>query len=318
MDLDIIIPCYNAKKTIVKTLSSICLQENIEKANIYLVNDCSDYDYSFYIDFFKNFINIKELKTPQNIGPGGARDYGMTNSHGKYIMFIDSDDYLYDHNSINSLYQEISKRKCVIVYSDFVYIRDNIIKRMTDDLTWLHGKIYEREFIEKYDIHFNNSRANEDNGFNRLILMLCKDNYYYLKRLTYIYDENPTSITRKNNREYKFTGLEGFAYNMNWAIRESLLRGANRELVTLLAMNVMVTMYYYYLELHNKYDTEKIFEWSIDTKKFLDKSPYYKKKNYEIYLKEKRDTWNPKGKIKEFITLDEFLDKIDELIKKEK
>ena len=67
MDLDIIIPCYNAKKTIVKTLSSICLQENIEKANIYLVNDCSDYDYSFYIDFFKNFINIKELKTPQNM-----------------------------------------------------------------------------------------------------------------------------------------------------------------------------------------------------------------------------------------------------------
>lgn len=316
MNLDIIIPCYNAKKTIAKTLSSICLQERCEDINVYLVNDCSDYDYSFFINFFSNFIKIKELRTPENVGPGGAREYGIQNSNSEYIMFIDSDDYFYSFDSVITLYNSIIERKNDLLHSAFLYTRDNEIKVMDHDMTWLHGKIYRRDFIKKHDVHFNNTRANEDNGFNRVLFLLSQDNYSYIENITYVYNENPESITRKNNREYRFTGLEGFAYNMNWAMREALKRGANRQSITILAMNLLVAMYYYYLELNDEYDVYKILEWSVPTKKYLDNDSNYDESLYGKLVEEKRNEWNSDGKIDEFIDFDEFLRRLNEVVEK--
>ena len=311
--IDIIIPCYNAKETITETLVSLCLQINSNDLNVYLINDCSDYNYKFYIDFFSNFINIQELRTPTNAGPGGAREYGIQNSDNRYIMFMDSDDHLYTYDSVYELYQEIQKKNYDLVYSDFLYIRDNEIKIMDSDLTWLHGKIYDRTFINAKDLHFNNTRANEDNGFNRLLLLLS-NNYHHLSKTTYVYNENPNSITRRNNREYRFTGLEGFIYNMNWAIKNALVRGANKRLVTVLAINVLIAMYYYYLELYNEYDVKKLLEWSVPIKKFLINNKYLNDEDYDKLIEIKRKEYNANNKFKEIITFREFIDKIDEYI----
>lgn len=311
MNLDIIIPCYNAKDTITRTLSSICLQKDIENVKIYLVNDCSDYDYSFYINFYSNFINIKELKTPFNIGPGGAREYGLQHSNSKYIVFIDSDDQFYSYDSLITLYNEINDKKYHILLTDFLYIRDNEEKIMKNDMTWLHGKIYDRDFINENDVHFNNTRANEDNGFNRLLFLLSNDNFGYLEKLTYVYNENLNSITRKNNREYRFTGLEGFIYNMNWAIAEALKRGTNRQTITTLAMNVIVAMYFYYLELYEDYDASKILEWSKTTKRLLINNRDYDPNKFKELVDQKRNELDTDLNIKEFITFDEFYSKIE-------
>ena len=59
--VDIIIPAYNAHKTIEKTLFSVLYQDYLEKINTYIVNDNSDKDYSEFVTFFSNFMNIKEL-----------------------------------------------------------------------------------------------------------------------------------------------------------------------------------------------------------------------------------------------------------------
>lgn len=60
--IDVIIPAYNAHETIERTLYSIAYQRNSEDLNVYIINDNSIKDYSKEIDFFKDFINIKELK----------------------------------------------------------------------------------------------------------------------------------------------------------------------------------------------------------------------------------------------------------------
>ncbi|MCI8777804.1 MAG: glycosyltransferase family 2 protein [Bacilli bacterium] len=59
--IDIIIPAYNAKETIFKTLASISLQTIKNCLNVYIVNDASDYNYQEEISFLKNWINIVEL-----------------------------------------------------------------------------------------------------------------------------------------------------------------------------------------------------------------------------------------------------------------
>lgn len=84
--IDIIIPAYNAHKTIGKTLCSIMLQSRRDLVNVYIVNDCSSTDYQEFVKKYQKYFNIGELNIPQNIGPGGARNYGMKHSKGKYMM----------------------------------------------------------------------------------------------------------------------------------------------------------------------------------------------------------------------------------------
>lgn len=263
MSLDIIIPAYNAKDTLLNTLSSILIQKGLEKEDyqVTIVNDYSDYSYSSFINYFTPYMNIKEIHTNKNVGPGEARNLGLKSSNQEYIIFIDSDDSFYGINSIKSLLNEIKKDNYDLVISSFICESNKHQEIKKNDLTWLHGKIYRRSFLQKHDIHFNNTKANEDNGFNQLVLLM-NPKIKYLSTITYIYKENPSSITRKNNRLYQITGLEGLIYNINWASEEGLKRNCDKNKVILLAMKTLISMYYYYLELNNKYDVSPIIKWS--------------------------------------------------------
>ena len=308
--IDIIIPCYNSNETLIKTLSSICLQDIKHLINVYIVNDYSDYDYKFYIDFFSNFINISELKLECNLGPGSAREFGMINSNGKYVMFIDSDDYLYSSSSVSLLYNKMLSGNYDVVIGNFLYCRDykRIVKKK--DQIWLHGKMYKRSFITDNNIYFNSSRKNEDNGFNRLIFLLT-NNIYDLDEIVYVYYDNINSITRRNNREYRFTGLSGYIYNMCWAMKNALKRGVNIRYVTFLAMRVIVDMYYYYLELYNEFDVDKILYLTSSLKKYLLDSETLCNENYEIILNLKRGEYIlSNNDIDEIISFKDFLSKI--------
>ncbi len=264
MDLDIIIPAYNAHETIERTIKSIVNQKNAYGYNVYILNDCSDEDYSNIINIYNKIINIIEIKTKVNGGPGIARNIGLDNSNSTYVMFIDSDDYLYDNNSLRNLYDAISKDSSLdLVISNFLYERDGekLIKK--ENPVWLHGKIYKRSFLDKYSIRFNNTRSNEDNGFNRLVFFM-NPKYVLLDCVTYVYSENPNSITRKNNRSFKFDGLEGLAYNIVWAINEGIKRNANEFDIAIIALNTLVAMYFYYNEYYDDYDVSKICKWTKD------------------------------------------------------
>ena len=217
MNIDIIIPVYNAKSTIRRLLYSISYQKNSDKFKVYLVNDCDLLDYSEDINIFSSFLSITELKLDKNSGPGVARQHGLNNSNGDYVIFIDADDYFYNPYAIIDMYRNIEVNNADLLVSNFIYQRDNEILVKKNNMVWLHGKMYKRSFLNKYNIFFNNTRANEDNGFNRLILF-CKPKIAYINEITYVYSENINSITRKNNREYKLYGLEGYSYNMCWAM----------------------------------------------------------------------------------------------------
>ena len=261
-ELEIIIPAYNAHETILETLNSIVIQKNLPKYHISLVNDCGN-DYKQIVDKYKKSINIDEIKTPSNGGPGLARQYGIDNSKSKYIVFIDADDLFYDENSLNKLYNRINKTNVDLVISSFIYERDGEVKEKTKDTIWLHGKIYRRSFLEKHNIRFNNTSANEDNGFNSLLLML-KPATIISNDLTYIYKENPNSITRRGNREYRLSGLEGLAYNLNWAIEEAEKRKAPIDDVAWKSLDALLVMYLNYNILFKNRKVDNILRWSID------------------------------------------------------
>ncbi len=308
--LEIIIPSYNAHDTIKTTLDSIKKQITSFEYHVTIVNDYGK-NYNNIVNNYQD-INISEIKTPTNVGPGWARQYGIDNTNSKYIAFIDSDDCFYDSNSLESLITEIEKSNADIVISNFIYERDNkrIIKKRNQ--VWLHGKIYRRSYLEKHNIKFNNTRANEDNGFNSLCLLL-NPIVVYLNKVTYIYKENSLSITRKDNRLYKYTGLEWYAYNITWSIEEAEQRNANQINIAIKATSGLSVMYLYYLELYNTYNVENILKWSkniyLKYLKYKDIADNYEKQalnneefNYQDIL------------INNKITFNEFKQKINRLL----
>lgn len=310
-ELEIIIPAYNAQTTIIKTLDSIKKQKNLPKYHITIVNDFGT-NYVDIISKYKEYLNIDEIITKENIGPGGARQYGIDKTNSKYILFIDSDDYLENETSIIDLYNEIEKSSADIVISNFIYERDNMRTIKKHNPVWLHGKIYRRSFLDKYKIRFNCTRANEDNGFNSLLFLL-NPLVVYLNKTTYVYHENSSSITRKDNRLYKFTGLEWYAYNINWAIEEAKKHNVSTRNLAIKSISGLSVMYHYYIELFEEYDVSKILEWSKDLYKnylnYQEIADTYEQDALDL------DEFKDNEKIKNNkITFTEFKEKINRLL----
>ena len=91
--LSIVVPVYNVERYIRKCLDSITRQ-NLENIEIIMVNDGST-DNSLkiceeYACVYKNFFTISQA----NAGLSSARNTGIKAAKGKYILFLDSDDFL--------------------------------------------------------------------------------------------------------------------------------------------------------------------------------------------------------------------------------
>ena len=89
--VSVIIPMHNAEKTIKRALDSL-MNQSYANIEVVVVNNNST-DKS--INIAKTYLNKLELKllNEKNSGPSYARNNGIENSSGEYIMFLDADDY---------------------------------------------------------------------------------------------------------------------------------------------------------------------------------------------------------------------------------
>ena len=307
--IDVIIPAYNAHNTIKRTLFSIAYQQNSEQLKVYIINDASDKDYSNEVNFFKNFIDIKEIVLKENGGPGVARQCGIDNSDSEYIVFIDADDVFYSPYSIQTLYKNIKNAEADLVVSSFYEeLEDGTKKEYTDNPIWLHGKIYRRKFLEENNIRFNDTRANEDNGFNQLIL-LHDSKVEYIEDFTYLWLCNHNSITRKNEHEYYFGGLEGYIYNMTWALEKAIKDNCDYDKIAELASLTLVSLYYYYLELIDQENVDVLITKSKRLYEIYLDYPLDEERELEIWEEQYIDStinMNIKDKINPQISLEKF------------
>lgn len=307
--LDIIIPAYNAHETIDKTLLSICMQTIKNKINVYIINDCSNKDYSKQIRNFKSKINIVELKLLENSGPGVARQYGIEHSKAEYIMFMDSDDIFYNCFSAEKIFNEINNNRydmAVGVIADEGL--DGIIYYDNHQGN-LHGKIYRRSFIEKYNIIFNNTRSSEDNSFNQLYLM-AKPRIVNCDYIVYLYRYNFNSITH-SDLDYDFKSIKWYIYNMLWAVTEAEKRKFNKKEIAKVSLSAAYYVYFCYLKYLQNSDSKLILKWS---KELVDS---YGK--YEKYLdeEEKYNLYNNYSGIFNYIvpiSFNEFINQIKSIV----
>ena len=237
--IDIIIPCYNAKKTVTDTLLSIMYQ-TFTNYRVYLVNDAGKENYEEEVMFFSKFFNIVEIRLKENRGPGYARDYGVKHSYSDFIVFIDSDDVLANPNSLEYLYNSIRNSN-----NDFLVTAMSLNGQGSSSGHYgaLHGKIFRRSFIMEHNLSFNFERyTSEDSSFIELLLLFCA-NQEQSEFISYILrNVNEESIMHKTNEEKR---LLDFVFQSIWVLEvgESVDE-AYKNYVKFLS-NYIAVFYYY-------------------------------------------------------------------------
>ena len=254
MKIDVIIPAYKAQNTIIRTLSSIAMQNVISEIKVTIVNDADGIGYQHFVDMFSPYMDIQEIVMEKNGGPGDARQYGIDHTDNPLLTFIDADDTFAGAFSLYVLREMLLKEPVnACCFSSFMEENiNNTFVPHQNDRVWMFGKIYKREFLNRYKIKFKEgSRANEDAGFN-MICQLCSnqnEQIKYIPDTTYFWHFKSDSITRINNGQYSYDqSYVGYTDNMIYAIKYAESINPFNQQVMLTKAMVMCNLYEYYIE----------------------------------------------------------------------
>lgn len=92
-DLEVIVPCYNAEKYVEECLESILSQKTTYNFFLTIINDGSKDHTREILQKYVGRSNVRIIDQ-ENSGHSGARNSGIAQVHGRYLMFLDSDDIL--------------------------------------------------------------------------------------------------------------------------------------------------------------------------------------------------------------------------------
>ncbi|MCL2027255.1 MAG: glycosyltransferase [Bacteroidales bacterium] len=214
--LSIIIPVYNASKTIVKCVDSL-LRQTFADMEVIIVDDCGQDD---SIKIIQNHIENHSQKnrfrfaqTPVNSGPGAARNVGLKMAQGEYVAFVDSDDWV-EADIYETLYETATQHSADLCYCNVFWEDLNRKKQRVLPNTPIVNKrdflanfkcqfwsyIYRREFLDKFNITFSKEKGVEDNYFLACCI-LCAERIAYVDKPMYHYTFYPNSLS--NNRDEK-------------------------------------------------------------------------------------------------------------------
>ena len=175
--VSIIIPVYNTEKFLNRCVDSV-INQKFNNFEIILVNDGSkDNSLKICRDYEKKYPKIIKVIDQKNSGPAIARNRGIESAKGKYIMFIDSDDFI-DDGYIKDYYDNIEKTKDIMVIGGYKRVEGtdvvSTLKLKQGDyskylITGPVCRIIRREYLEKNNILFLDTNSSEDVYFNLLI-----------------------------------------------------------------------------------------------------------------------------------------------------
>lgn len=125
--ISVIVPCHNSVKYIVPCLEYIKNQTiGMNDLEVILVNDAStDNTLDYLLNFEKEYPDsVIVLNLDENIKQGGARNIAMNYSSGKYIAFIDSDDWI-SIDTYEKIYNLAEENDAEIVQFGLKYMKNN-------------------------------------------------------------------------------------------------------------------------------------------------------------------------------------------------
>ncbi len=148
--ISVILPCYNVEKYIGKCISSI-LKQTFRDFEIICINDCSTDNTLTIIQQYASKDNrIRIINLEKNKGSANGRKVGINNASGKYIAFIDSDDYISSDYLFN-LYNATNNESIDLIICSGHYVVYRFLynrKQITTQDQFI-GKIYKELDIDR-------------------------------------------------------------------------------------------------------------------------------------------------------------------------
>lgn len=228
MDLvSIIIPVYNAKEYLTKCIGSV-RNQTYKNIQIILIDDGSTDGSAELCDEFMRDDNRIEVIHKKNSGVSDSRNIGINKAQGKYIVFIDADDWIAD-DYVEVLYNAIEQTNAEIVACSYVKVYDNgktdkiLLPKLNTVLTgaealnyafdrvipwvgYVWGKMYVSDIIKKKHLKFDVTiQICEDSLFNDTVFSYAQ-RIALVRNELYFYRINLQSATfngRKNLEKLK-------------------------------------------------------------------------------------------------------------------
>lgn len=253
--ISIIVPIYNVEHYIEQCLISVAQQSMTEGVECILVNDCGrDNSITIAENFIQGYsgnVKFKIIHHEKNKGLSAARNTGIRAAQGKYVFFLDSDDFLLP-NCLYSLFSAATENNAELVQggysSDSEYLKNlSAIQHpsFTDDRKYImktllnydvnpvmaQNRLVEKRLIVNNGIWFKEGIIHEDTYWTFFLAKHVKRMAFCLKE-TYFYRVTPGSITQHVNKEKEtkafFTLINDFTDNI-----DNFEKGAQKRYVFL-------------------------------------------------------------------------------------
>lgn len=196
LDTSIIITNYNNAEYVGRAIRS-CLKQSLP-AEIIVVDDASTDNSHTVIDSFDDRVNAIQLD--ENVGVAEASNIGIRSALGRYVMRVDSDDYINEHTVL--FFTEILDKNPDIgfVYADHLRVdRDeSVLERRdinTPDLLFRHGAgiLFRKSHLELIGLYDKSLRNAED--YDLLKRYIKNWDGFHLPLPLYRYRQHPNQMT---------------------------------------------------------------------------------------------------------------------------
>lgn len=239
--VSVIIPVYKAEKYIRKTLDSVLAQSYPDRETFWWKTAVRIRAQKFFWSMREKHDEIKIINCLDR-GAGTARNMGMEQAAGEYILFVDADDYLPDTGILEKYVKAADQTEVDVVVSNYARLwEERILPAVKHSafsvyspsseefrfrgffgngtLSYVWGRLYRRSFLIQNQIMFTNLTYAEDKLFN-MECYICGARYLFLEDIGYIYRRNKESISWQYHEDATENWLKMAHLLSDWIERE--------------------------------------------------------------------------------------------------
>lgn len=213
--VSVIVPVFNSEKYLRKCLDSL-INQTLSEIEILVIDDGStDSSHEIIEQYCVSYPTKVHMITKKNGGQGRARNLGIKHAVGKFIGFVDSDDYV-DHTMFEYMYEEAIKTKSDYLECNYCYLTEGgkllkqygSLKRINqlqdmfiNPLVSPWNKLVLKDLLIENQIEFPEGVIYEDLAFYAKLIPYIKNPQFINK--AFVYHIKYDSSTMNSNRGEK-------------------------------------------------------------------------------------------------------------------